>query len=84
MPLSIQASRLIGKPIGISILNPDGSHSARCGIVKYVTTLGSEGGFSKYGIGVGLLTKPAERGASISIMAFERDTPKAARPSTLA
>ena len=45
---SIEVKHLVGKPLGISILNPDDSYRPLCGIVSRVRPQQSDGGFAQY------------------------------------
>lgn len=47
---SIELKHLVGKPLGISILNPDGTRRPICGIVNRVRPKQSDGGFAQYEI----------------------------------
>ena len=46
----IELKHLIGKPLGISILHPDGSRRPVCGIVSRVRAKPRDGGFAQYEI----------------------------------
>ncbi|QND86361.1 Protein VgrG [Chromobacterium vaccinii] len=48
----IELKSLLGHPARIGLMNADGGEDVRCGVISQARLLGSDGGFSRYGITV--------------------------------